>query len=288
MIDETNSCFDGLDRTFIDLSSKLAEPFCWAYGMLRYRFVSPLDPGKFDNTTSQVREIATRVLIFATAALAFAFAAPHIVIVAALAGAGSQIFRSIGFALQKDRFTHVRGLAPEKVLQNGQASTLVWGICGEYGGLSYKGGVVHWRSRLDKIVEKIETVDPDLIVLREIDDTALAEALIARLQGRYAHFFTHIAGSSCNKTNGCMVITKCAVSHFSHHDLSNQAGFEMIELKASPDDASPCVRFMGTELNPAKECEESRVNQIAEIIHALAKETRVLPTFVVGTNAYRD
>jgi hypothetical protein len=289
MIDETDSIFDGLDRTLIDFSSKLAEPLCWAYGMVRWRSISPLDPNKFDNTSSKITEIATRIFIFASAALAFAFAATHIIIATAIIGASSKLLRAVGFALQKDHFTHVRGNAPETTLTNGQASVLTWSLSGEWGGLSYKeGGVVHWRSRIDQIVDKIKAENPDVIVLQKIDDTALAEALVGKLKDDYAHFFTHLGGGTWQSVNGCMVITKCAVSHFDHNEIDKETSFETIELKAHPEDKLPAVRFIATSLIPGPANEEKRMDQVAHIVHALAKETLVLPTLLIGSNANRD
>jgi hypothetical protein len=289
MIEETDSYFDGLDRTYIDISSKLAEPFCWAYGMLRYRFISPLDPNKFDNTSSRVQEIATRVLIFVSAALAFSCAITHISLAAIAMGTGALLFRAAGFAVQKNQFTHVKGTAPEKTLANGQASVMVWGLCGDRGGLSYrKGGVVHWRSRLDSIVEKIEKEDPDVIVLQEVKDAALAEAIISKLKDRYAHFFTHLGGGACKEVNGCMVITKCAVDDFAHRDLPHEGSYELFTLKAHPNDAQPCIRFIATPLIAGKEQEAKRMDQVAHIVRDLARETLVLPTLFVAANADRD
>lgn len=287
MIDETDAFSDGLDRTFLQVSSTLAEPFCWAYGMLRYRSVSPLDPNQFDNASSKAQEVATRVFIFLSAALAFAFAATHIAIAAIVLGAGSQMCRAIGFALQKNRFTHVPGLASEKSLENRQTKVMTWNLCGEYGGLSYKeGGVVHWRSRFDPIIEKIKGEDPDVIVLQEIRDTALVEALIQALQDRYAHFFIHLGGSAWERGSGCVVITKCAVAHFSHRDLSPQTGIDLFELKARPQDALPCVRFIDTQFPSGKEEEENRIEQVARIVRILANNTLSLPTLFIGTNAH--
>ncbi len=280
MLEETDSLFDGLDRRFLDWSSRFAEPLCWASGMLRYRFVSPLDPGKFDNTTNKVKEIATRFCIFSSAALAFAFAGTHLLLTSVVIGAASQIFRVVGFALQKNRFTHVKGSAVETPLDRSHISVLSWDICGEYGGLSYRnGGVVHWRSRLEKIVEKINAENPDVIVLQGIHDTALTEALIQRLPD-YAHFFTHMGGSALKNSNGCMVITKHAVEDFSHTELPHGDSYERFTLKNGLGE--PVIRFFATTLQSEG---EDRIKSLSQVIDKLSEEKSVLPTLSTMTNA---
>jgi endonuclease/exonuclease/phosphatase family metal-dependent hydrolase len=172
---------------------------------------------------------------------------------------------------------------------------MVWNLRGQCGGLHYKnGGVVHWRSRLDKIIEKIEAEDPDVLVLQEIDDTALAEALIQRLGGRYAHLFTHLGANAWGSSNGCMILTKCAIHNFTHANFSDSdwtrpRGLEIFEIKASPRDTSPCVRIIASSLAPGKEEQTKRMEQFSQIVNALAARTLALPTlFVSNINADRD
>ncbi len=286
---DDSNCLEGYDRTFLNYSSKLAEPFCWAYGMLRHRFVSPLDPNKFDNTSSKIKEIATRIFIFACATVAFACAATHLAFAAVVLGSCSKLFRAIGFALQKDHFTHVKGLLPEQALVGGQAKVMTWKISGEYGGLHYRqGGVVHWRSRLDQIVENIKAQNPDILVLQAVKDTALSEALIERLKDHYAHFFTQMGGGTWENINGCLVMSKCAIAHFAYHQTTPETSFETFEVKVHPDDLLPSVRFVATELIAGKENQEKRMEQVARIVDHLAKQTLPLPALLIGNNADQD
>lgn len=285
-IEESLSLYDGLDRICLDLSSKLAEPFCWAYGMLRYRFVSPLDPNKFDNAASKVKEIATRIFIVFGATLAICCAATHIFFAAVAMGIGCKVLRALGVALQKNQYTHVSGTASEKVLEKGEAKVMTWNLCGHCGGLHYvDGGMVHWRSRLNGIVEKIKTENPDILVLQQIYDTSLVESLIEKLGPDYAHFFVHLGINTWGTAGGCMVITKCAVHKFSHTDFENNdymvnEGFETLELKAHPEDDLPCVRIIGTQILSTDKGKS--VQQMAQIIQDLGKEKLVMPTLFVG------
>ena len=64
-----DSIFDGWDRTFLDLSSKMTEPLCKTWELLRFRLMGPLDPQKFDNCSSRIKEIAARTIIGLGAAI---------------------------------------------------------------------------------------------------------------------------------------------------------------------------------------------------------------------------
>lgn len=281
-IDES-SIFD--DRTFLTLSSKCAEPFCWAYGMLRYRLFSPLDPSKFDNATSKIQEVATRIFIVSSALACLFFAGFVTTLAATVLTVGCITFRSIGVQLQKNGFTHVRGKAPETSLEKEQASVLLWDMSGEK--LHYKKGVTHWRSRIDETLEKIKKEDPDVIILLGNHDTALSEALISRLEHTYAHFFTHLGANYLGNTSGCMVITKCAIHDFSHAKFENNGwgeakGFETLEIKAHPEDTSPCLRIIGADLVSGKQNKERRSEQLAQIVNDLSQKKLSMHTLFAG------
>lgn len=271
----------GWDDTLLDYSSKCAEPICWAYGLLRFRLVAPLDPNKFDNCQSKVAEVALRVLIAVVGF--FSIITGILPITAIVLGIASKVLRAVGFALQKDNYTHIRGTAPEKVLANGNAKIMTWNVCGVSGGMHYDhGGVIDWRKRLDGIVEKITTEDPDVLVLQEIYDTALAKALIEKLGSQYAHFFTHLGANTMGSVGGVMVLSKCAVHRFTNTSFDNNhwtlnRTFANLEIKARPEDTQPCARIIGTHLihddNP------KRVEQFNQIVNSLDP---TLPTILMG------
>ncbi len=283
---------EGWDRAFLDLSSKAAEPLCWAYGLLRYRMVAPLDPKKFNHCESKIAEIAFRCFI-ATATFAAPIIAPIAIFFTAVAlGVTSKILRGIGFAFQRNHYTHIQGTAPEKRL-NGEAKILTWNICGIGGGMHYDhGGVIDWRSRVDGIVEKILKEDPDVLTLQEIYDTALAEALIKKLGPHYAHFFTHLGANVMGSVSGVMVISKCAVHRFTNTSFENNKwtlnrAFATLEIKAKPEDTLPCARIIGTHL--IHDDNAKRMAQVAQIVNSVAKERFSLPTVLAGDfNLQRD
>jgi len=290
---------DGWDRSFLKASSYLAEPFCGAYGMLRYRLVAPLDPKKFDNCSTKSREIGYRILIGAGAGLGLycLTAAPLAVTSGILAlGAASKLLRAIGFALQKEGFTYVAGQAPEKEL-DGPLKIMSWNVCGIGGGFHYDhGGVIDWRSRLDGISSKIEKEDPDVLILQEVYDAALGEALIEKLQSRYSHFYFHMGKSAMGSVGGCMVVSKCAPHRFTNTDFTTndwrlKRGFATLEIKAAPKDRLPVARIIGTHLIHGDEPKDraARVAQVSQIVAHLANQRLRLPTILAGDlNMERD
>lgn len=279
---------EGWDRTFLDLSSKAAEPIVWGYGLIRYRTVAPLDPKKFNHFENKIVEIAYRILIAVIALVAIV----PILFTAIVLGTTSKVLRVIGFALQKNNYTHIRGQAPEKTL-DGKAKILTWNVCGIGGGMHYDhGGVIDWRSRVDWIAEKILAEDPDVITLQEIYDTALAEALIKKLGPHYAHFFIHLGANVMGGVGGEMVISKCAVHRFTNTSFENNSWqlnrtFTTLDIKAKPDDALPCARIIGTHL--IHDDNAKRMVQVAQIVDRVARETLPLPTVLAGDlNLERD
>ncbi len=292
MVEE--SYFDDLDRKCFNISSWLTSIFAETYGALGYRLVAPLDPNKFDNATSTVKEIGIRTLIIFGAALSFCLAGTYIFLTAVVLSTGSKLFRSVGFYFQKEGFTHIKGDGPEIFLDRGAAKVMTWNIRGHGGGLHYpKGGVIHWKSRLDQIVDSIQKEDPEIIVLHEVYDTALIEALIQKLSCSYAHFYTHLGANTWGNESGCMVIAKCAVDSFTHTDFDHteakvRRGFETLEIKMHPDDPLPCARIIATQLSQGKGAQQIRMAQVAQVVDQVAQQKFAMPTLFVGTLCDRD
>lgn len=274
-----------LDRKFLNLSSMMSDVFSNTYGWLGYRLVSPFGADKFDNA-EPIKEVAIRAFILIGMIASVSFAGSFILASVAILTVGSKIFRAAGFYFQKDGFTHIRGHASEKTLDQ-SAKVMTWNIRGHGGGLHYPyGGVVHWKSRVDRIVDEILKEGADVVVLQEVYDTALVEALIEKLEDSYAHFYTHLGTKAWDGDTGCMVITKCAVHSFKNCDFDEKdgqaRGFEMFEIKATPEASSPCARIIGTQLSPGSDRKETREKQIGQILNTLKGETFDLPTLFVG------
>ncbi len=296
---ESTDWTEGWDRTFLNASSALAEPVCSAYSLFRYRMVAPLYPGRFDTYPCLTKEVAYRAILGLGALLSVSFCAAAPLPAAcgiAFFACGSKLMRAIGLALQKDGFTHVRGRAPEKDLE-GRLKVMNWNVCGIAGGFHYDHcGVVDWKSRFQGIAKKIETENPDVLVLEEIYDAALGEKLIERLKDKYAHFYFHMGKTVFGSVGGIMVLSKCAPYSFTHtefetNDWTLKRGFAALEIKARPSDRSPCARIIGTHFIHGDEPTDraGRVRQLAQMVDHLAKETFSLPTLLAGDlNIERD
>jgi endonuclease/exonuclease/phosphatase family metal-dependent hydrolase len=280
---------DGWDRNFLNYSSICAEPICWAYGLLRYRLVMPLDPEKFDHCQSKISEIAYRVSIVLVACIFFSSLV--LPFAAMILGTASKVLRSIGFALQKNNFTHVRGSAPEKILNQNEVKIMTWNICGIGGGMNYDhGGVIDYRLRLPGIVEKIRSEDPDVLVLQEVYDTALAEALIRELP-EYAHYFIHLGANVMGSVGGGMVLSKCAVQSFTNTSFdSNQWSLNrtasILKIKSRPEDQHASACLIGTHL--IHDDNNRRKKQFDQILKEIKNEAQIPIVLMGDLNLERD
>lgn len=282
-VDSTREVFEeGYDRQFLKYSSMCAEPLCRVFEQLRFRLVAPLDPTKFDNYESKVVEVAYRA--FLVVAAVFATVTLVLPIGALFLGVTSKILRYIGFSLQKDDYTYIKGQAPEREL-NGQVKLATWNVGGIGGGMQYDHcGIIPWRLRLDSLVEKIVREDADVVVLQEIYDAGLLEALVEKLGPHYSHFFTHLGANLMGSVGGVMVLAKCPIHKFSNESFENNdwslnRTFATIEVKERPDSQAAAARVIGTHL--IHDSNENRLQQL-EQIRASIREQRAIPTVIMG------
>lgn len=257
------------DRMFFTAASVLAEPFCAIYETFRYRLVSPLGD-KFDNKASRIHEFSIRCLIGLGTILTAALIT-HVGVLTLVISTGllCTTFRCVGVLLQKNGFSYTRGTAPEISLQNKEMSAMIWDIRGSKGGASYKEGVVHWRSRVDRILENITKENPDLLILQGVHDTALMDRLAKGLSNQYAHIFTHLGADAFGNSSGMMIVSKCAL-----HDFVQEKEIATLELKGQPECDSPCIRFL---IAPQAEWQS--------LTDILKTKSHPLPTFFAGHTA---
>jgi endonuclease/exonuclease/phosphatase family metal-dependent hydrolase len=278
----------GCDRSFLYASSLLAEPFCKAYELIRYRLFSPLDSEKFSNYPL-IQEIAFRALIGSGTALAI-YGAAHIPLAFTAAvltiGIGVKILRAIGFALQENGYTHVTTEAPEIPLGE-RTTVLTQNFCGIEGGMHYDhGGVISWADRLDEFVALLRQKRPHVIILQEIYTTALAEALVEKLGDLYPHFFMHLGANVMGSVGGVMMITDHPVDAFSNiafdnNDWTLNRTFAVMDIRN--------LRIIGTHLIHGEDSQEERREQIAQMLHFIANQENGKIT-VIGAdfNVERD
>ncbi len=159
-----------------------------------------------------------------------------------------------------------------------------WNIGGIGGGMHYDHcGLIPWRLRLDLIVQKLLEEDSDVIVLQEIYDTGLLEALVEKLTPHYPHFFTHLGQNIMGSVGGGMVITRCPVHHFANESFTNNdwtlnRTFTTLEISEVPGGA-PIARILGTHL--IHDDNSKRMDQLAQI-RAKTAQASPLPTLLMG------
>lgn len=198
--------------------------------------------------------------------------------------AASKGFRSLGFALQKERCTHIQAPSAETALSDHSIKIASWPVDGDARAKSYEKGVIHWRFRVAPIVEKVEALKkkPDVLVFQGVFDTDFVKALVEKLQ--YPHSYGLLGGNGWSDTSGLLVMTQCPVAYSSHADFTNnghdiQRGFHILEIKANLDDPAPVARVVSANFSPDLEEQEDQLRQIAG---ALKGRKEDLPTFFVG------
>jgi len=228
---------------------------------------------------TRTQEIAFRALVLlgTLACAAFVYATPAVAIGSiAILGVARIALRILGFCLQKEGFTHVRGQCKEKPLEKGCLFRLMsWNICGISGGMSLDhGGVVDWRKRFPAICRCIRKEDPDVLVLQEVYDTLLAERLIDELGELFAHFYIHLGPNTLGSTSGCMILSKYKPNTFSfqpfqNNDWSLTKGFATLVLKDKEEKWQ--LRVIGTHLlhGTSEQDAGGRENQVKEILDSL-------------------
>lgn len=274
-------------RLLLGISSLLTEPVCWCSAQI-YRARSRLLPGEFDFSATKASEIGQRVIRVVAAAVA-APAAGALALIA-------KPFRYLGFQLQQNGYTHVKGDAPEKPFPaDGRYTAMTWNVCAIGGGLGRDhGGVIGWQDRLDAIVEEIRQADPDILSLNEIYDRACGDSvsfgffkdsLIEKLKDRYAHFFLDMGANTWGSVSGHFVASKFAVENASFTPFSSNAtfdaqkGFFSFDIRTSPQTVT---RFIATHLmydvKPETYERDStiRMRQIAQIVRHIAQEQLLL------------
>lgn len=277
----------GWDRTLLHISSLMTEPFLIAFNALRYRLVSPLKPGTFENCNNRAKELAVRLGIVASAVsgVACTILFPIPVLSGVLAwGLASKFFRIAGLMFQQNGYSYVRGQGVE-IDPTDKVKVLTWNVCGAGGGIPIDhGGVVNWKHRFDAICAKIDEEKADVICLQEIYDEALWHALVERYQGSYAHFFGNFhasisqnpLGAILGSPSGGMVFTKCKFDHFSvesftNNDWSLNSSFATLDLANG-------LRLIGTHL--IYNSEQKRVEQLGQILQRTSENLK--PTVLVG------
>jgi endonuclease/exonuclease/phosphatase family metal-dependent hydrolase len=104
------------------------------------------------------------------------------------------VIQMAGDLISDQPFIYIKGNAPESWNEN-KHTLFTLNVCMYWGLLPMLfGGVSPARNRLDPLERLIRAQNPDIVVLQEMSSSS-GKRLAARLNDKYAHFFTHIGGS---------------------------------------------------------------------------------------------
>lgn len=88
-------------------------------------------------------------------------------------------------------FIYTKGDKEEKTLPDDSKITLVsWNVCLFESNISMLfGGVLPWENRIERIMNKIQDLDPDILCLQEVFSSKAGLAIVENLKSKYAHFY---------------------------------------------------------------------------------------------------
>jgi exonuclease III len=156
----------------------------------------------------------------------------------------------------KTPYIYLRGEAGFPSLENkSQLKIASWNIEALLAGVPYAQSV--WK-RLDRIVQKIEGIDADIVILQEcLIDALLPEALYEKFKSKYAHFFIHNGPHLYGPDSGLFIMSKYPVDSYAFElfkegksKLYNiNRGFATLQLKASSEDLKTAFAIIGTHMD---------------------------------------
>ena len=194
-----------LVRLLFQIASGLTDPVCKTREFYwRMRVTGILAPGKF--------------VLVRTFGLIIAMVFSSIIAIpATLIGI---VVRALAITFENHSFSQAIGKPMIKPWSNNLFTLLSWNVCGINAGYSITdGGVTPWRDRIDSIITKIKTLNPDVLVLQEVFDSSMAEQLMQNLRHDYAHFYFNIGVRPFGLPAGFFVASKFAVSNPEFHSF---------------------------------------------------------------------
>ena len=129
----------------------------------------------------------------------------------------SAALRSLAANLHPSPYVHLRQkLGLEKRLPADRSFTLLsWNVCFVAGGYVLSdGGVLPWKERIDRVIEKIGDIDADVVSLYEVFDTNAAFILEEKLREKgYVHIYFSIGAKGFGPSSGIFVASKYAIEN---------------------------------------------------------------------------
>lgn len=268
------------------IASHLTEPMCKVSNTMHW-IVSPFDPET--SLAGKAQEIFCRALGWAAVSYTAVFSS-------AIAALGA-IVRHTGVKIRGSaEFSHWRGKAPEKKLDEKKGYTLKSWDATALAGRSLSKGMPEPKQRAKEIIEMAKQKNPDVLCLFKIHDAPLAYSLYEELKGDYAHFYAFCGTEGHRPGNGGLIASKFHLAEgFSFHRFEEQSGwanqgFASFALSSNGKIFSRIITAEMDETSP--QLREKQLLQIAkhltEIHNQNPKKEEWIPKIFVGSTAERD
>ncbi|MES2199463.1 MAG: endonuclease/exonuclease/phosphatase family protein [Chlamydiota bacterium] len=192
-------------------------------------------------------------------------------------------------------FIYAKGDHKEKNLPgNRELTILSWNVCFLEGNVSMLfGGVLPWQQRIERIISKIQTLNPDILCLQEVFSPNAGVILVEKLKSQYAHFYYNMgpnpAGFSIESLGipgGLFVASKYPLKKenfipYTKEETPPSRAYGFFTAEIYSED-KPLACLVTTHLQPGSEIKdrEYRALQTTAILTALKKVE--IPTLLCG------
>lgn len=140
------------------------------------------------------------------------------------------LYRSLVFPVIDKPFIHLYGTATEKALGT-PFYIFSWNVCCVPAGYSITdGGVLPWPERINGIIDKIRSINADIVCLYEVFDIQTANILFDSLKNDYHEFYFNIGPKIIGLASGMFVASKYKTTtpnftYFPRNALDKRAKF---------------------------------------------------------------
>jgi exonuclease III len=183
-------------------------------------------------------------------------------------------------------FTYLQCGTEEKSLSD-SFTLLNLNVCFLPGGLPLLyGGVLPWNDRIQKVADRILSLDADIICLQEVFERRSALGLYEKLKDRYSHFYLDIGPKNFGLTHtdaglgsGLFVASKLPIKNpsftpFQKKNENVNRGFFQFDIEK---EGLKVARVFTTHLEAFndKVSQQNRHNQLETIIETMRKQKEV-------------
>jgi len=210
-------CRNSVGYYLQQFASLCATPICSASEAF-HKLISPLP-----DETSKKEEFFSRVF--------YALYACGACVVGVPTGALHLTARLVHHAVMDQPFVHLRGESDFLPVEMDTYTIMSWNVCVIAGGFAKStGGMEHWSERIDGIQATIESKNPDILCLYEVQDTDFFNALFQSLKGRFAECYTFLGAHPYKAVSGIVVFSRVR-SSFEFNSFDSATGSASWENK---------------------------------------------------------